>query len=231
MFRAVVVLLILLGSITALVYVVTHAFRGAAQPETPPQAETSAPEQGAALIEEHPQPATASVAEQMTAFFAQRNGPDGDPNITDEQLRQELAQRHKKERFLALFRPDALPVGGSFHISQRYGGKHPAIDFAAAQGADVLAIASGVVRYQMLDPYLGNVMVVDHLNGYASLYAHLHQGYFAPGQFVEKGQAIASVGNTGHSTGPHLHLELWLDGQRVDPALLLPIPEQKTSEE
>lgn len=68
----------------------------------------------------------------------------------------------------------------------------------------------------------GKTVCVDHGNGYATLYAHCDDLHVRPGQFVRKGQVIALSGNTGHSTGPHLHFEIHKDGRTVDPLDLLP---------
>ncbi|MCD4829485.1 MAG: M23 family metallopeptidase [Candidatus Cloacimonetes bacterium] len=167
------------------------------------------------------------TAQLMENFFSERQAQQSDLEIVDEELRQDLQNRHKKERFMAQFDPDVLPVGRDRFCTQRYSAEHPAIDFAAPQGAEVYAVASGVVRFSYADRHLGNVLVIDHLNGYASLYAHLSDCLFGPGRFVEKGDTVARVGNTGNSTAPHLHIELWFEGIRIDPALRLPIEEAK----
>jgi len=170
---------------------------------------------------------TEDSAALMQSFFEEQQARQPDLEIIDEALRQDLANRRKKERFLAQFEPNGMPVGADHYISQRFGPEHPAMDFAAPMGADVFAVASGVVRYCYSDRYLGSVLVVDHLNGYASLYAHLSEHLYDIGRFVEKGEVIARVGNSGNSTAPHLHLELWREGVRMDPALLLPLEENK----
>ena len=65
-------------------------------------------------------------------------------------------------------------------------------------------------------------MCMDHGNGFVTLYAHCDNLHVQPGQFVRKGQVIAVSGNTGHSTGPHLHFEIQKDGKTVDPLVHLP---------
>jgi len=69
----------------------------------------------------------------------------------------------------------------------------------------------------------GNVVLLDHGGGYQSLFAHLDRVDVQPGQQVDAGQVIGTLGNSGRTTGPHLHLELLLNGQRIDPATVLPL--------
>lgn len=67
----------------------------------------------------------------------------------------------------------------------------------------------------------GNAVIIDHGNGLATMYAHSQELYVSEGQTVQRGQAIAAVGSTGLSTGPHLHFEVRKDGEPVDPAAYL----------
>ena len=66
----------------------------------------------------------------------------------------------------------------------------------------------------------GNMVLIRHANNVFTLYAHCHGLCVVPGQSVSAGEVIGTVGSTGSSTGPHLHLELWVDGQYVDPLVL-----------
>jgi murein DD-endopeptidase MepM/ murein hydrolase activator NlpD len=97
---------------------------------------------------------------------------------------------------------------------------HTGQDFAVPEGTDVLAIGSGtVVATGCADAY-GHQVVIDHENGYFSQYAHLSVIEVEPGQEVGAGQRIALSGNTGNSTGPHLHFEIRLTpyvGSAIDP--------------
>ena len=70
----------------------------------------------------------------------------------------------------------------------------------------------------------GMYVVIDHGDGYQSLYAHCSAIYVSVGQMVNKGDTIAAVGSTGWSTGPHLHFEIRKDGQRVDPLNYVSVP-------
>jgi murein DD-endopeptidase MepM/ murein hydrolase activator NlpD len=99
------------------------------------------------------------------------------------------------------------PSTGS--ISQGFYSYHPGVDIAGWMGAPVLASDSGYVVAAGWDGTgYGLSVVVDHGNGFQTLYAHLQTAYVTPGESVTKGQQIAEMGSTGNSTGPHLHFEL-----------------------
>ena len=95
---------------------------------------------------------------------------------------------------------------------------HDGIDFIADMGTPVLAAAAGEVLTADFDPKYGYHVIIQHEGGYTTLYAHLAELRVAAGDTAEAGTEIGTVGNTGQSTGPHLHLELRKDGQPVDPA-------------
>ena len=115
------------------------------------------------------------------------------------------------------FLPDINPIKGDFAISQRYSEEHPALDFAAPKGTEVVAVATGEILSVYYDDIYGNVIMIDHLNEYATLYAHLATTFFEGKSTVEKGETIALVGNTGNSSAPHLHYEIMFNGNNVDP--------------
>jgi len=96
---------------------------------------------------------------------------------------------------------------------------HKGVDFAVPTGTPIFAAAEGTVSYAgWTDDGYGNVVELQHENGALTLYAHTNKVYVSKGQFVNKGQAIAEVGSTGRSTGPHLHFEIQPDGRTaVDP--------------
>jgi LysM repeat protein len=96
---------------------------------------------------------------------------------------------------------------------------HWGIDIAGAMGNPIYATDSGVVVYSGWNDWgYGNVLVIDHGNGWQTLYAHLSQIYTGCGVSVSQGIAIAAMGSTGRSTGPHLHFELMnASGVRVNP--------------
>lgn len=98
--------------------------------------------------------------------------------------------------------------------------KHPGIDFAAPRGTVVVATAPGrvtLVRESRMQAGYGTYVEVNHGGGLVTRYAHLHDVKVRQGDKVEKGQPIATVGNTGGSIAPHLHYEVIRDGQHVDP--------------
>ncbi len=97
------------------------------------------------------------------------------------------------------------------------GGNHAGTDFGAAEGTPVHAANSGRVVLARQLAIRGNTVVIDHGGGVLSGYAHLSAYAVAEGQLVEKGQLIASVGNSGLSTAPHLHWEISVHGVLVDP--------------
>jgi murein DD-endopeptidase MepM/ murein hydrolase activator NlpD len=99
---------------------------------------------------------------------------------------------------------------------------HHGVDLAAPVGAQVRAVAAGTVIYA--DPYggYGKFVVVRHAHDLTSHYGHCDSISVSPGQYVRAGQVIARVGNSGQSTGPHLHLELRHNGVPRNPEHILP---------
>ena len=95
---------------------------------------------------------------------------------------------------------------------------HRGIDMAAPIGTPVQAVAEGTVIRANTDRHYGKVVVIDHHNGYRTLYAHNSKLLIRAGERVKVGQTIAKVGSTGRSTGPHLHFEIHRDGEHVDPS-------------
>jgi murein DD-endopeptidase MepM/ murein hydrolase activator NlpD len=127
--------------------------------------------------------------------------------------------------------PSGGPVGsGNFswpsagYISQGYWGGHPAIDIAGWEGSPVSAADGGyvVTAGGGWNSGYGNQVIIDHGNGFVSLYAHMSSVFVTPGMTVSKGTQIGTMGNTGNSTGPHLHLEIRYGGVPYNPAGYLP---------
>lgn len=116
------------------------------------------------------------------------------------------------------------PVSGtiSSHFGKRRGGYHEGIDIAAGKGTPVTASRSGHVIYSGngLKGY-GNLVIVRHVDGYSTVYAHLSKRDAKKGQFVTKGARIGRVGRTGHATGNHLHFEIRSARAPVNPLLYL----------
>lgn len=123
----------------------------------------------------------------------------------------------------------SAPGGGSFMwptaggISQNFAWYHPAIDVANRAAPAVYSAAGGtVVVAGWPDNYgYGNRVVVDHGNGYQTLYAHLSNIYVSTGQSVSRGQSVGKMGSTGRSTGIHLHFEIRFKGIAVNPLAIL----------
>jgi murein DD-endopeptidase MepM/ murein hydrolase activator NlpD len=121
-----------------------------------------------------------------------------------------------------------LPITGAI-ISSGFGWRihpvtgekklHKGVDFAAPTGTPIFASADGVVTDAgWTDGGYGNIVELRHSDGSVTLYAHTNKVYVSKGQLVNRGQAIAEVGTTGRSTGPHLHFEVQPDGKTaVDP--------------
>ena len=113
------------------------------------------------------------------------------------------------------------PASGS--ISQYFAWYHKGIDIANRAAPDILAADSGkVIVAGWPDGYgYGNRVVIDHGNGYRTLYGHLSRIYVVPGQTVSRGSAIGKMGSTGRSTGIHLHFEVIKDGVYANPLSVL----------
>lgn len=114
------------------------------------------------------------------------------------------------------------PVSGT--ISSRYGvasrirrSNHTGLDIATPSGTPIKVVASGTVTNASYSGAYGNLVKVDHGNGVETWYAHTSKMYVTAGQKVEAGEVIAAVGSTGNSTGAHLHLEIRINGEHVNP--------------
>ena len=115
----------------------------------------------------------------------------------------------------ALIWPVNAPVTSPF--GWRWGRMHEGIDLGAAYGTPIAAAAAGSVIYAGWLGGYGNLTVIDHGGGLATAYGHQSHIAVTVGQQVAQGEIIGNVGSTGHSTGPHLHFEVRVDGQAVDP--------------
>ncbi|NIP73406.1 MAG: M23 family metallopeptidase [Gammaproteobacteria bacterium] len=94
---------------------------------------------------------------------------------------------------------------------------HSGIDFAGKLGSDVIAVAAGVVTWSGKRYGYGNLVEIDHGNGYVTRYAHNQKNLVKVGDKISKGQRIALMGTSGRSTGPHVHFEVLHDGRVVNP--------------
>ena len=126
--------------------------------------------------------------------------------------------------------PDLWPTDGGV-ISSYYGGRtgpinggfdwHPGLDIAADIGTPVYAAAMGTVEMAGWNGGYGQYVKIRHGNGYESAYGHMSGIAVTTGQQVRKGEIIGFVGSTGYSTGPHLHFEVFVDGENIDPLYML----------
>jgi murein DD-endopeptidase MepM/ murein hydrolase activator NlpD len=135
----------------------------------------------------------------------------------------------KYERLSLL--PTKAPLASGYGLSSNFGTRldpitnspafHPGIDFNAKPGTQILAAGSGLVIKAKYDPELGNVIEIKHSEGFTSLYAHCQKLLVKHGDTVTRGQFIAEVGNTGRSTGPHLHFSIYKNGAILNPMEVL----------
>lgn len=119
--------------------------------------------------------------------------------------------------------PDLWPVKGA--VSRSYttdaARRHDGVDIAGRTGTPILAAGSGVVEFAGIDTIFGNMVRIDHENGYATLYGHNSRLAARIGQRISRGQVVAYLGSTGRSSAPHLHFEVRHDGLPVDPLTLM----------
>ena len=94
---------------------------------------------------------------------------------------------------------------------------HNGLDIAVAENTDALAVKSGVVTDVRTSQTLGNVVEYETKDGYTIMYAHLNEILVKEGQAVQQGQVIAKTGNTGLSTGPHIHYSIWRGDMLINP--------------
>jgi hypothetical protein len=119
-------------------------------------------------------------------------------------------------RFEGLVTKEFVPIAGTIKAG------HQGIDIAASEGALVTATADGRIAFAGEDETLGLVLSVDHFGAYLTRYGHNSVLLVRTGDAVRKGQPIALVGNTGRSSGPHLHYEIWQHGTPRNPRNFLP---------
>ena len=140
-----------------------------------------------------------------------------------------IESRLMESRLLALTVPNIAPVAGP--VGSGFGFRedpftgraalHTGLDFPNDIGTPILAAAGGVVLSAEWHPAYGQTVEIDHGNGLVTRYAHTSKMNVHPGDIVKRGQPIAEVGNSGRSTGPHLHFEVLVDGVPQDPAKFL----------
>ena len=150
----------------------------------------------------------------------------GGPFIADEALRQD-GLIYRADRYIKTISllPFGRPIKGP--ITSRYGKRrdplnkksafHSGIDFRGKRGEKIRSTANGIVKKAFKNGGYGNYVMIDHGNGYTTSFSHMQKYLVRRGDRVKRGQVIGLVGNTGRSTGPHLHYEVALDGKTINP--------------
>ena len=123
--------------------------------------------------------------------------------------------------------PSVAPIQG--YISQRMENKfsitnnrHGGIDIVAKQGTPIKASASGLVIFSGWTYEMGNLIIIHHGDGYFTHYGHNQQNLRFQLDMIKKGEVIGLVGDTGISSGPHLHFEIWKDNKSINPLIYFP---------
>ena len=146
--------------------------------------------------------------------------------------RQALATRSERQWALPLERPVpggiTSPFGGRRVFNGQPRAPHKGTDMRSPEGAQVRAVADGIVLIAEPQYYGGNIIYLDHGQGVISTYGHLSAFDVTPGERVQRGQVIGRSGSTGRVTGPHLHFGLTVQGVAVDAMPLLKYPPQVT---
>ena len=143
----------------------------------------------------------------------------------DKQDKAQLQKFLENQKNLLASTPSIWPTKGwlssrfAYRISPFTGRKefHRGIDISTRKGAPIIAPANGVVATVSWDRLSGKVIRINHGYGLKTVYAHLNKALVKKGQYVKRGETIALVGNTGRSTGPHLHYEVHLKKVPTDP--------------
>ena len=161
----------------------------------------------------------------------------GDVVTSLDQLQKQINERERQMRVLedmlvvGRLQKEVIPSGwpiNSGYITSGYGARadpfegghefHPGVDFAGQEGSPVLAVGAGIVSDLGQRGGYGNMIEINHGNGYVTRYGHNAKFLVHVGDRVSRGQPIALMGSTGRSTGPHVHFEVLFDGHVVNPA-------------
>ena len=113
--------------------------------------------------------------------------------------------------------PSVKPAKGLISREYDIDTKHFGIDIVNEVSTPIFSIADGLVVFSDFSKDFGNFLIIDHQNGYLSHYYHNEDLFFSKGDKVLAGDIIAKMGNTGMSSGPHLHFEIWKDGTPINP--------------
>jgi len=124
--------------------------------------------------------------------------------------------------------PNAWPLAQRGFVTRehlgRIPGQHPGIDIAIAEGTYVRAAGAGIVTEAGEDDLYGKFIRIQHPLGYETVYGHAAELFVLPNSEVDRHEVIALSGNTGTSTAPHLHFEIWKDGEPIDPRQVIVAP-------
>ncbi|MDD4599730.1 hypothetical protein SDC9_04235 [bioreactor metagenome] len=193
--------------------------------------------------EEQPETSRAGTIRPPGVYTGQ-GGPLGQPSLSElityvEQLQQQAKVREEslnhlrealEERNARMSAtPSLWPSSGD--VTSRFGWRsspwgggsdwHPGIDIANDAGTPIMATGAGRVVHSGWYTGYGKMVKIDHGNGIVTIYAHNSENIVSEGQYVKKGETIAYMGNTGWSTGPHVHYEIRVNGTAVNPAKFL----------
>jgi murein DD-endopeptidase MepM/ murein hydrolase activator NlpD len=138
---------------------------------------------------------------------------------------------HKQADDLRSEIKNLLPDSDQARVSSDYGMRHDpftgdmkfhyGFDIPADEGTSIHPVRKGIVAFSGEQPGYGNIVIIDHGDGFVTKYAHNQKNLVQQGQEVDPGSVIAQVGTTGRSTGSHVHFEVLYKGENVDPRLLL----------
>ena len=142
---------------------------------------------------------------------------------------EEIKKYLAREQTVFFSSPSGWPASGKISSAfgmrehPRFGGRkmHTGIDITMPKGTPLRATADGVVSFSARSGGNGNIVVIEHGHGLTTVYAHTSKNSVKPGQAVKRGDVIAYSGSTGISTGPHLHYEVWRNGESINPAPFL----------
>ena len=163
-------------------------------------------------------------SKEVKAYIIKENGIEVERDVIEEKIVKEPKTKVVAEGTKA--RPATMATGLFSNPTRgrltsvfgtRWGAKHTGIDVAAKTGTDINAADGGKVSFAGSNGSYGNLIIIDHENGYQTYYAHMSKFSVKKGDRVYKGQKIGEVGNTGRSTGPHLHFEVRKNGTPINP--------------
>ncbi|MEM6433580.1 MAG: M23 family metallopeptidase [Cyanobacteria bacterium P01_D01_bin.115] len=200
---------------------------GLAADGTPPSSTEAEPSQGGV---------SHSVNAEALFSLAQSRLPQIDSEL-EGQVRPALESTLAEEQARAASLPNAKPLKQDLEVSSEFGLRrnpfggrryemHSGIDFRGAIGTPIYATAQGLVMKAERSGGYGNHIVIDHGYGYKTLYAHLSKLDVKVGDRVNRGDLIGALGNTGRSSGPHLHYEVHHNGQPVNPRYYLQLTQR-----